>query len=135
MSKKYLIYIISILIVIAVVFSIKSYIYKPHEDITKRSVDYEVKAELLIDQLNDQAKIYAEKYNHKMLLVSGQVTELDTNWLILNQKILFKFNQNITKDLKIGDNLKVKARFLGYDELLDEINFDQSMLINDTQNE
>ncbi|RRO24969.1 hypothetical protein [Flavobacteriaceae bacterium 14752] len=135
MFKKYFKYVVLIIIIVAIGYGIKSYIYQPHEDLTQRKADLEIKAERLIENLNTQSELFIKKYHHQTLLVSGQVTELDASWLILNQKILFKFNQNITKDLKIGDSLKVKARFLGYDELLDEINFDQSMLINNTQNE
>jgi len=130
MPKNIFKYAVLIILIIAVGYGIKSYVYKPHEDLTKRKADLEIKAQQLIENLNNQPESFIKKYHHQTLLVSGQITKIDSSWLILNQKILFKFNQDIINKLEIDDNLKVKARFLGYDELLDEINFDQSILIN-----
>ena len=130
MFKKPLFYIILVGLLVLIGFGIRSYLYQPHEDLTKRKADIKTEALTLKKNLQQQPDSYVKKYKHKTVLISGTLTEIDSNWLILNQNILFKFNEPISKDLDTLNKIKVKGRFLGYDNFLGEINFDQSVLIS-----
>ena len=72
---------------------------------------------------------YIKKYLDKTIQVSGKISGIDKNLVILDSYITTQISP-IKKDLSIGNEIVVKGRVIGYDELLEELKLDQCTIIN-----
>lgn len=124
--------------IIFTVFSILSlgifvgyqYIYKEHRDISSE----EAKFEITSNDLNSEYSLSSEKANQKFLdktiIISGILTsvDLDGKTFVIDDKVTCNSVENT--NIKIGENLTVKGRFIGYDELLEEYRLDECIVIS-----
>lgn len=102
-----------------------SYIYKGHRDVESETADYILDSNQLITESINAGGI-PDKYINKVVEVSGTVTEVTLKEITLNDKLFFQFENNISEDIKNNSNLTIKARCIGFDDLLEEIKLDQS---------
>lgn len=118
MSKKN--FIIFILLMIA---GITSYLY-----VSNPATDYFNKAsEIYFDSTDDFKKINKE-YVSKIVTIKGQVTNINSVSpflsVTLDGSFLFSFDMSKTNSqFIIQDQIVIKARFVGYDDLFDEYSF------------
>jgi hypothetical protein len=68
-----------------------------------------------------------KKYLNKTIEVMGSITELNGQDLTLDNKIFCQFNSKIEVDT--SKKVSIKGRFIGYDELLDQIKIDQCSIL------
>lgn len=133
MSKKYFKIVISIVFLSLLAGTmIYFYAYKEHRNISSEKPDYELKAEQLIKEFESNVEIANQKYADRTIISYGKITSLDLNnrMIVVDEKIVIEFSISIPKQLKIGDALKSKGRFVGYDELFQELKIDQATLLN-----
>ena len=133
MSKKYFKIVISIVFLSLLVGSvIYFYAYKEHRNISSEKPDYELKAEQLIKEFDSNIEIANQKYVDRTIISYGKITSLDLNnrMIVVDEKIVIEFSISIPKQLKIGDFLKFKGRFVGFDELFQELKIDQATVLN-----
>jgi len=64
-----------------------------------------------------------KKYLNKTIEVFGTITELNDQDLTLDNKIFCLFTSKIEVDA--SKKVSIKGRFIGYDDLLEEIKLDQ----------
>lgn len=128
MNKKIL---LGILILFAILFVAYRYIYKEHRDISTENAAYVVSINGLQEEFATNEKAAAIKYQDQTIELSAPVTAIDTEnkAVVLNNKVFATFEKNLPKDIILGKTLKIKGRFLGYDELLEEFKIDQSSII------
>ncbi|TCK68932.1 putative nucleic acid binding protein [Winogradskyella wandonensis] len=121
MKKKTLLIVI-ILLLIAAVFGY-NYVYQDHRDISTESAAYTLNAEDLIAEFATDTEIAQSKYLNKTILINGEITAQRNSSVTLNNSIFCSLlEQNpISEKRKIS----VKGRFIGYDDLLEEIKLDQ----------
>jgi len=129
MNKK-IRYGISIILIIVV--SIYLYTYKAHRNINTETAAYSVTVAELQKEFTANDSLALKKYQDQTIELTAQVTTVDTQnkALVLDQKLYATFNENLPKDIITGKTLKIKGRFLGYDELLEEFKMDQSSISN-----
>jgi len=123
MKKKFII--IFALFLIVLYFGYK-YIYKSHRDISSENAAFTITSAMILnDYKNDEKKANA-KYSDKTIIVKGKISQIDsrTNSIVIDEK-LYGMMLNLDKDLKVNDSVSIKGRFLGYDELLEELKMDQ----------
>ncbi|WP_142783559.1 OB-fold protein [Changchengzhania lutea] len=125
MKKKW--FILIILILLAIVSY--NYIYKNHRDIANETSHFkltaaDISSEFAINPTNSEIK-----YLNKTIEVTGTITNLNPNNLTLNNKVFCQFSNRIQKTLSNNSQIKVKGRFIGYDDLLEEIKLDQCTII------
>ena len=133
MSKKYFRILISIVfLMLLVATTIFIYAYKEHRNISSEKPDYELKAEQLIKEFDSDVEIANQKYVDRTIISYGKITSLDLNnrMIVVDEKIVIEFSILISNQLKIGDFLKFKGRFVGFDELFQELKIDQATVLN-----
>lgn len=119
------------LIIVAVLFIsiivVYNYAYQDHRNIKDEQVSISVTA-IQISQEFINNPVGSEKtYLNKTIEISGLVTAIDKNNLTLDNKVFCQLAENQLP--KENSNIKIKGRFIGYDDLLEEIKLDQCYII------
>ena len=68
----------------------------------------------------------SQKYMDKVLEVSGQVTEIEGKSIVLDNRVLVNFLTDTGNGLNEGEELVIKGRCVGFDELLLQVKIDQA---------
>ena len=70
-------------------------------------------------------------YLNKVIEISGKITQVDadSNSILIDEKVYAAFKKSNFKNLILNENIKVKGRFLGYDDLLEELKIDNCTII------
>jgi len=122
MSKNKIIIFI-VFIIVFILLGIGSYLY-----ISKVTPDYfTLKSEITFENTS-QFKEINEKYIGKVVEISGEITDVDSVSpfvnITLDNSFLFSFEMTKTeKNFSLGEKIKVKSRFVGYDDLFEEYSF------------
>ncbi len=127
MKKKILLG-ISLLLVIASLGLVYLYSYKAHRDISLEKVDYVVTISGLEREFTANERSAYTKYQNKIIELTATVSAIDptSKGIVLGEKVFATFKDSLPKKITSGKTLKIKGRFLGYDELLGEFKIDQS---------
>jgi len=122
MSKNKIIIFI-VFIIVFILLGIGSYLY-----ISKVAPDYfTLKSEITFENTS-QFKEINEKYIGKVVEISGDITDVDSVSPFINITLdscyVFSFEMTKTeKNFSFGEKIKVKSRFVGYDDLFEEYSF------------
>lgn len=129
MKKKY---IILITILLTITFFLYKYIYHSQRNIETEKPNFSLKSIDLETDFKNGDVFFNKKYLDKTIEVSGIVSEIEIaeNAILIDEKIFATFINKIGTDIKIKDKILIKARFIGYDDLLEKFRFDQSTIIN-----
>jgi hypothetical protein len=129
MKKKIL---IGISLCVAIGSLVYHYTYKAHRDISSETVDYVVTIPEIEKEFAANDSLAYMKYQNKTIELVATVTVIDklSKGIVLDKKVFATFKDSLPKKITIGEKLKIKARFLGYDELLGEFKIDQSSIVN-----
>lgn len=126
-SKKIKIALGVIAFVFISAFVIKSVIYKPHTLIENESTSYEGQAAIFLETL----KRDVEQWQNKIVVLSGTISSKDNNGVMLNHAIYCQFKDvEPLKALQQGQTITLKGRIIGYDDLLEELKLDKTIIIN-----
>ena len=128
--KKNKIILVFLFFIIAAV-GLYFYLYKDHRDIASEKESYLVSANSIYDEFKKDETKSNQKYLDKTIEVYGKISSLDssTNTIVLDDKLTAVFTDKIpTNTLKLSA-IKIKGRFIGYDDLLEELKMDQCVLI------
>lgn len=108
------------------------YIYKGHRDIESETADYVVTVNELEREFASNDSLAYIKYQDKTIELSAPVTSIDKagNGIVMSEKIFVTFKNRLPQNITSGKTLKIKGRFLGYDELLQEFKIDQSSVVH-----
>ncbi len=127
MKKKVILF---FLLICLVSFGIYKYVYKSHRSISEEVSSYSVTVDELIDAYSNGEESADQRYLDKTITVRGVVTSTnnsDKSITIDNQ--LFGLVENGLDNITINDSVTLKGRFIGYDELLEEVKMDQITII------
>ncbi|TWO31875.1 hypothetical protein E1J38_010840 [Seonamhaeicola sediminis] len=124
--RKYIILIV--LLILAIIGY--NYIYQEHRNIEAEPPEFTLSSESLFNQFVENASDSEKKYLNKTIEVSGVITELDKSNLVLNEKVFCQFQNLNNKNISKSITIKIKGRFIGYDELLEEVKLDQCVILN-----
>jgi len=100
---------------------------KPHRDMVGEKASLEISAsELVTEYSQDEEKANAA-YIDKVIAVKGVVAEADAEHIKLNAGVSVSgdFSSSTAKN---GDEVTVKGRITGYDELFEEVSLDNGSL-------
>ncbi|WP_370478223.1 OB-fold protein [Tamlana flava] len=124
--KKWLILVVFIIAGI----SIYAYLNKNHRDIASEASSFNLSSEKLIAEFSINPIDSEQKYLNKTIEVSGLMTNLNPDNLTLNDKVFCQFSNEIRQTPSNNSQIIIKGRFIGYDDLLEEIKLDQCTIIN-----
>jgi len=119
-----------ILIILALVIlgGVGAYFYvfhKPHRDPSTEKATYQLSAEALADPFINNQAAANEKYIDKVVEVSGVVLEVEGTRIILDNAVsCTAANEETFAQIAEGDEVKVKGRVIGFDDLFEEVKMD-----------
>ena len=125
MKKKLLIVLI---IVVIFGFSIYKYVYKDHRDVSSEEASFKITLADLKADFEKNDSLANTKYLDKAIAIYGEVTSLDleTNEIIVDSNLSATIKGKV--NVKKGDKVTVKGRFIGYDDLLEEYKMDNCVI-------
>ena len=119
-------FIITIFLVFSVIsFTIYTYAMRPPTAIENKKIDFSGSSDELLLKIID----HTEEWQDKIVVVSGEVTTIDDKGIMLSSKIYCQVKQ-VTDLQKINpsNNISIKGRIIGYDDLLEELKLDQCII-------
>lgn len=127
LSKKIKIAIGVIAFVLISAYIVKSVIYKPHALIEQQESVYKGEALGFLESI----KVDVSQWQDKIVELSGKITSKDDQGIMLNNAIYCQLNT--VEDLVLlseGEEVFIKGRIIGYDDLLEELKLDKTIIIN-----
>lgn len=126
--KKIIGFIVVIIVVIGI--GLYFYMYKGHRDIASENADYTLSLVQLQKEFAQNDSLCIKKYQDHTIQIYGKTTSIDSSGhtIVIDEKISAEFQDSILPKLTLQKPIKIKARFLGYDDLLEEFKFDQASI-------
>ena len=125
MKTKWLIFII--LVVIAIVSY--NYIYKSHRDIKTEKTEFSITSLKILNEFSINPVKSEKKYLNKTIEIKGRITEKSKSSVTLDDVVFCQFSNQINTQLKEDTHIIIKGRYIGYDDLLEQIKLDQCNII------
>ena len=127
LTKKYLppLFILLLIIVYAVW-------NKPHKNYSNTKPNITIDSSNFINQLKTNSTLATEKYLNQVILVNGNVTDRLTKSVVLNNEIVCTLDSSSLKALgliQINNEVSIKGRFVGFDDLFEEIRLDHCFIM------
>jgi hypothetical protein len=129
MKKKLTLAIIGLLVGIGALGVILNSTFNPKPRvIAKEKVAFTIPADELQYFFAHNEQVAIEKYMDQVLEISGQVTEIGDQSIVLDKRVQVNFLSNALENLTEGDELTIKGRCVGFDELLLQVKIDQALV-------
>ena len=127
LTKKYLppIFILLLIIVYAVW-------NKPHKNYSNTKPNIIINSSNFINEFKANATIATEKYLNQIILVNGNVTDKLNKSVVLDNGIVCSLDSLSLEELEliqINDESIIKGRFVGFDDLFEEIRLDHCFIM------
>ena len=123
--KKYVVLVILLLIIVLSY----NYVYQSHRNIETESAQYTITADSLIDEFLKDAVLSEQKYLNQTIQVTGIVTDYNEKSVTLNDNVFCQFNELLSLKPHSNKKISIKGRFIGFDDLLEELKMDQCIVI------
>ncbi len=123
--------IIGIALVIAVLVGIGVYWYVMHggaRNLASEDAAYTVNANDIVQEFSTNSERANKKYLEKAVVVTGKVTEVHANQVIIDNSVVCLLQQPDSK-VKINQSIIMKGRVVGFDDFMGEIKLDQCLSI------
>lgn len=105
-----------------------NYLYQDHRDIASEEPDFIVSSLSIVNEFSVNAQESEQKYIDKTLEISGTITELNVGDLTLDDAVFCQFS-NAISNLEIGQEIKLKGRLIGFDDLLEQVKLNECSFI------
>ena len=105
-----------------------NYIYQDHRNIQNESPEFILTSNSISLEFSNNFSKAEKKYLNKTIEIEGVITELDSNTLTLNNKVFCQFTKSQNINIKNNTSINIKGRFIGYDDLLEQIKLDQCII-------
>lgn len=123
--RKY--WILIAIVIIAIVGY--NYLYKDHRNIESEKVQFSLTAQQIHSEFKNDIDLSQDKYLNKTMEISGLVSEKNETEITIDDKVFCQFSKKITKQgIQPHSKITVKGRFIGYDDLLEQIKLDQCII-------
>ncbi|HMI06652.1 MAG TPA: hypothetical protein VK528_03830 [Flavobacterium sp.] len=127
--KKKILFLLAVIIISGAFFGYK-FLYHDHRDVSTEDASFTISVKALQDQFVSNDSLANAKYADKTIEIYGKVTAIDlaSNAITIDEKLSAVMKEK-PKAIKAGDAIKVKGRFVGYDDLLEELKMDQVSIL------
>ncbi len=122
-------FLIGLILIIAIgVYVGYSYAYKPHTAIEDMEVAFTGSAKDFLEKVKENPESWTQ--GEKVVELTGVITAKDEKGVSINESIYFQLEEGAsTKLLSEGIKTKIKGRIIGYDDLLEELKLDKSIIL------
>jgi len=124
MKKK----IIILLVFISIAVFAYNYVFQDHRDIETEKREYILSSIEILNEFSIDPITSEKKYLNKTIEVIGNVTAQSENSISLDNIVFCQFSKHIKKGIENNTQIKIKGRFIGYDDLVEEIKLDQCII-------
>lgn len=115
------------LLALAVGYAVISYAYKPHQTVDDREVKFTGK----VEAFSKTVAADAQPWQDVVVQLTGTISAIDANGFTLNNNTYCQLsNSEKISTFKKGQTVTIKARMIGYDDLLEELKLDQTKIVN-----
>lgn len=104
-------------------YSVYSYMYQEHRDISSEEIDYSLNP-------NDLKNAMSNQFVDKVIQTEGVITSIEQNSIVIDDIVQVNFINTDISTLQPKITIKIKGRCLGYDDLLEVVKIDQATIIN-----
>jgi hypothetical protein len=125
MKKVY----ITILFVVVSMIIGYNYIYKDHRNIATEKAHFILRSSSIISEFKADAEKAQKKYLNKSIELTGITTATDKRSITLNNSIFCTLSEDQKQNTALNKKTTIKGRFIGYDDLLEEIRLDQTTIL------
>jgi hypothetical protein len=117
---------ISVLLIltISIVLFLKLYIYKGHKATIDQIASFDGSSILFLDSVAKSPNKWSGSY----VILSGKANNVEGQLLDLYPSIFCQMDTKIEPSI-IGQDITIKGRVIGYDDLLEEVKIDQAYII------
>lgn len=124
--KKILV--VLVVFIIGIAAGLYFYLYKGHRDIAAEKADFVTTVNTLQQEFASNSTTANTKYLDKTIEVSGKITNIDsaTHAIVIDDKLYAVFKDSVLGNARLQKQVRVKGRFIGYDDLLEEFKIDQA---------
>jgi predicted negative regulator of RcsB-dependent stress response len=130
MSKTVKIVLLVIVLGVSGFFGARYYAYHAGQrDIQSEDAAFTVSSKDIVGEFTTDVNAANKKYLEKPVAISGAITSVNAKEVILDNSV----NCNLTtadSNLKNGQNVTIKGRVVGFDDLLGELKLDQCNVSN-----
>ena len=105
---------------------------KPHKDYSNMKTDITISSLNFINEFKANSTLATEKYLNQIILVNGNTTDKLTKSVVLDNGIVCTLDSSSLKDLgliQINNEVSIKGRFVGFDDLFEEIRLDHCFIM------
>ena len=116
-----------VLVMISAIVVLYFYVYQSHRDIDAEQAAFETSVSELSQRFINNPDSSTVTYADQTISIYGNVTALDLkqNTITLDNKLIATTSKEEINRDKTGELVKLKGRFIGYDELFNELRMDQ----------
>lgn len=121
----------SVFVLVAAAVAIYFYVYKSHRDISSEKADFSTSISQLKKEFSDNDSIFNSKYADKTIEIYGKTTTIDlaNHSIVIDDKATVIFTDTILQNITLQEDIKIKGRYVGYDDLLEEFTIDQATIV------
>jgi|SRR5690606_1792909 len=102
-------------------------LYPAPRDIAAEQVEFRMSAQALSGEMSQMTS--TTKYADRVVLIWGRISEIRGSRMVLEDGVEALMLDSVEPTLEVGDSVTIKARCVGYDELLEVVRLDQATLI------
>ena len=105
---------------------------KPHKNYSSTKPNLTIDSSNFINEFKTNSTLATEKYLNQVILVNGNVTDRLTKSVVLNNEIVCTLDSSSLKALgliQINNEVSIKGRFVGFDDLFEEIRLDHCFIM------
>ena len=115
------------LVLLSAIVVLCFYVYQSHRDIDAEKAAFETSVSELSQRFINNPDSSTVTYADQTISIYGNVTALDLkqNTITLDNKLIATTSKEEINRAKTGELVKLKGRFIGYDELFNELRMDQ----------
>jgi hypothetical protein len=129
--KKLTIIFITTFVLLALIV-VYNYLYMSHKDIAQSDANFKVNSKEIFLNFTSNETAALAKYSNKVIETVGKATSIDleNKTIVLDSILFYQFDSSFSNEIKVDQTVKIKARLVGFDELMNEIKLDQSTILN-----
>jgi len=122
--------ILILFIVLLLTFFGYKYLTKEHRNIAGEKAVVTIESSNIYLSIKDNEEAFNSEYLDKTIQVQGMITNVNDKSVILDDKCYILFKDSII-NFDSNDRVTIKGRYVGYDDLLDQVKIDQAIIIQD----
>lgn len=122
---------IVLLIILAGGFLTYNYLYHGHRDIGSEDPEFTLTVQELQAEFVTNDSLANRTYGNQTIEIDGKVTAFDSNsgTITVDEKLSAVLKKKTKETVAAGQIVKIKGRFLGYDDLVEEFKMDQVSIL------